>query len=329
MAAPLGGGGGGGSKTGPANGSSSSSSSDSRRSGARSSEALLRAVGKHGQGDATITSSFRAGGWCMAGAVGVAAVWCARPNESAALQGWLAGVAARRIGEGNAAVAEVNEAVHTALALLEVGLRVAALLLLLLGLVYLAAGCYATVLRAAAEPSPELVGLTDAQRRLLGLDPVARRRGNGQPTDAAASGESRSNSSRSSSSSSSSSRPPAAIAGVGSGPLYLSPPSSAFQGRPPLGSGSGLGSGLGSGGGSGGSGRRRGYGARSRAVVGAALSFGGGADEQVQGFLEVGVGVSNTSRSVQSTKVFLGGFGRELVWPESSVDVQTKTKSRN
>ena len=35
-------------------------------------------------------------------------------------------------------------------------------------------------------------------------------------------------------------------------------------------------------------------------VVGAALSFGGGADEHVQGFLEVGVGVSKSSRSVQS-----------------------------
>lgn len=289
MAGPIGGGGGtaGGSgsmrsSTGPATSTSSGSSRPSGSGGSgsstRASEALLRAVGKHGQEEVTMASSFRAGGICLAACVAVAAVWCARLNESKAVERWLAEALSRRIGEG-----DNTEAASAMLALLELGLRGAALGLLLLGLGYLAAGAYALV--RAAEPAPELEGLTDAQRRLLGLDPVVRRGGKpaatASPAAAAAMGSSSGGSGR-----------PTPIAGVGSGPLYLSPPSAfaSSLGRPPLGSGSS------------GSGRRRAYG-RSRGVAGAALSFGGGADEQVQGFLEV-------RRSVDHVRA---RWGRRLV----------------
>lgn len=231
----------------------------------QSSEAVLRAVGWQGQQDEKAGSqTLRRGGVALGAFMVLLAAWAAKLSESKFVRGWLdRQVAYVLVDAHNETVkATVDFFVHC----LEWTLRLAAVALLAFAVVSLAAGTYAS-LKAAGEPQPELEGLTANQRRLLGL-PAA-------PTPAAAA--------------KTGPLPGASSPYLTSPPKYLSPPSSRLRSHAtPL---SSSGSRLPSGGsfGSGGGGRRlAAYGRSSRgALAGAALSFGGGADEQVQGFLEV------------------------------------------
>lgn len=255
------------------NAPTSSSTSSKAAPQAQRPGAVLRAVGRHGKDEAIRDSSFWNAGWCLGGAVAAAALWYARLHEAGAVESWALGVVTSVTGE-DADYKTVDAGVRGLLSALEWLLRGGAVVGLALCALHVAAGVYSLV--RTAEPQPELDALTDKQRRLLGLDPVLPRN---KPTTTTAT--------------TTAPPPPGAaavaasparprIAGVGA-PTYLSPLSSFLRdrtspftssssGRPPLGSS--------------GSGRRRAYG-RSRGVAGTALSFGGGADEQVQGFLEV------------------------------------------
>ncbi len=250
-------------------------------------EALLRAVAKQGQEETSMVGSFWAGGAYLAGAAAAALARHARPAERPGVQEWLAARVSQHVSED---YRWVNPIVHGLLLVLEWALGLGVALLSLLGLGYLAAGLYYACLRGAAEPPPELENLTDEQRRLLGLEPALDRSSTSKAAAALAS-------------------PAAAAAAAGRGPLagggagaspflgssspmassssLFSPPTSTLlrdrsspfsssggSGRPPLTSTST-------------SGGRRAYYGRSRGIAGAALSFGGGADEQMQGYLEV------------------------------------------
>jgi hypothetical protein len=264
--------------------SSSSSSSNNKATpswpggATHAGEAVLRAVARQGQDESSMLQSFWCGGACLAGAAAVGLAWHARPSESPWAQQWLAGKVEQALADA-VDYQQVNTIVGFLLGTLEQGLRLAAFALLLGGLGCLALAAHAMV--KGVEAQPELEGLTDEQRRLLGLDSLLPlNRSSAAAASAAAAGGGGGGGFR---------PPPASPYLLPSPPAsssfatLLSPPSSSLLrdrtspfassgGRPPL---------------SNSSGGRRAYG-RSRGIVGAALSFGGGAEEQVAGFLEVG-----------------------------------------